>query len=213
MEAQNFQMSHIQLINGRLYWSNGGRQLVYLLIGLWLTFCVVGMINNGDHLWQQRISEIEGHLSLVCLALTLTTRSLDATFSGLMSQRRYLGLLTFAFALLHTWGAVLHVLGGSLENIWFLSLTMQVEVWLGLVGFIILILLTLTSNNWAIQLLGPNWKRLHKSILIASVLIFIHIIGIGVHYIFTIRTPITIGCTVALLWLADYIWHVRATAP
>jgi sulfoxide reductase heme-binding subunit YedZ len=48
-------------------------------------------------------------------------------------------------------------------------------IWLGLAGLTILMILTATSNNFAIRKLGgKNWKRLHRLAYAAAALLIYH---------------------------------------
>jgi methionine sulfoxide reductase heme-binding subunit len=186
-----------------------GPFLTWLLTGALLLLALAGWLDGDNHLWQQRLSEVQGHLSLACLFLTLVARQFDGLLPGLLRQRRSLGLLTFGFALLHTQQVIVHVLGGSLENMLFLSYPLQLGIWMGGIAGVLLTLLALTSHDWAVRGLGPFWKFLHKGVYLVAALILIHTIGIGVHYIFVVRTLSSLGYTAALLWVTESVWHIR----
>ena len=47
-------------------------------------------------------------------------------------------------------------------------------IWLGLLAYIIVLLLALTSSKWAKKLMGKNWKRLHRLIYIAAIAAVMH---------------------------------------
>lgn len=51
----------------------------------------------------------------------------------------------------------------------------------GFVAWIVILLLTLTSNLWSMRLLGPRWKRLHRLVYIAIILIVIHVVLLKWH--------------------------------
>jgi sulfoxide reductase heme-binding subunit YedZ len=51
---------------------------------------------------------------------------------------------------------------------------------IGMAGFLLLLPLALTSNNWSVRRLGPKWRQLHKLTYVAVVL------G-GVHFIWLVK--------------------------
>jgi len=47
-------------------------------------------------------------------------------------------------------------------------------IWFGMLAYIIVLLLALTSPKWAKKRMGKNWKKLHRFIHIAAVAAVIH---------------------------------------
>ncbi len=85
-------------------------------------------------------------------------------------RRRYFGVAAFSYAFAHT---VLYVVDmGSLPAVfaefWLLS------IWTGWLAFAILIPLALTSNDWALRVLGPVWKRLQRLVYAAALATLVH---------------------------------------
>ncbi|SPJ26559.1 protein-methionine-sulfoxide reductase heme-binding subunit MsrQ [Falsiruegeria mediterranea] len=115
----------------------------------------------------------ERALQLLILGLAVTPLR---RFTGLnlMKFRRAIGVLTFFYVLLHllVW-LVLDV--QILSQVW-ADILKRPYITIGMVGFVILLPLALTSNNWSIRKLGPKWRTLHKGAYVAAVL------G-GVHYV------------------------------
>ena len=54
------------------------------------------------------------------------------------------------------------------------AVTRQLFITVGLVGLLILGLLTVTSNRWAMRSLGKNWRRLHRLVYLAGGAVVIH---------------------------------------
>jgi sulfoxide reductase heme-binding subunit YedZ len=82
--------------------------------------------------------------------------------------RKPAGLWAFGFALLHI---LLYIRTAKLE---WLTVHMPFYLALGLVGIGILSLLAITSNRWAMQRLGKNWKRLHRLVYLAGMAVVTH---------------------------------------
>lgn len=111
-------------------------------------------------------------LLLAALAIT-PLRSVFGPARWLLSivpYRRALGVASFAYAALHTgvylerkWGADLIVKEG-----------LEAPLATGWVAFAIMLLLAVTSNDLSVRLLARSWKRLHRFVYAATILVFAH---------------------------------------
>ena len=114
-----------------------------------------------------------GEFALQLLVLGLAVTPLRR-FTGinLMKFRRAIGVMTFVYVLLHL-------------LVWlFLDVQILSEIWkdilkrpyitIGMVGFVVLLPLAVTSNNWSVRRLGPRWRKLHKLAYPAAVLGAVH---------------------------------------
>lgn len=153
-------------------------------IGLaWVGLVVWDYWTTGDHQAGQLISELQGHGALICFGLSLLSKPLEPILPGITQDRRWLGLTTFSFALMHTLTSVEHILGGRWDGISFLLPIFQVGAWLGVVALGLMAPLVLTSNQFSIRTLGKYWKKLHLWVYPAAILGVIHSIWVGVHYL------------------------------
>ena len=110
---------------------------------------------------------------LVTLGVTPARRMLD--WGELLVVRRMLGLWTFAWALIH----LLCFWAFEHDFVWLALLADGLRrpfVSVGIVGFVILAALALTSHKRAMRALGSRWKKLHRLIYVAAVLACIHFI-------------------------------------
>ena len=127
----------------------------------------------------QTLSIETGEWSLRCLLLTLTITPLRQML-GLIEiarLRRMIGLFTFFYATIHLLSWMAFILGFR----WFAIAEELVErpyITVGFLAYVILVLLGVTSTNTMIRKLGKNWKRLHKLIYLASLLVIIHLLWI-----------------------------------
>ncbi|MBZ9790364.1 protein-methionine-sulfoxide reductase heme-binding subunit MsrQ [Rhizobium sp. 3T7] len=84
-----------------------------------------------------------------------------------LRYRRALGLLTFYYALMHfTVYMVLDqalIIQAVVDDV-----VKRPFIMFGMAGFALLIPLALTSNNFSIRRLGPNWVRLHRLVYIVA---------------------------------------------
>ena len=88
----------------------------------------------------------------------------------LVPLRKWAGLWAFGFAGLH----VLMFFG---DYMWGKVWGREAFTYVGAVAMIILLVLALTSHRWAMRWLGRNWKRLHRLVYVAAVLVVIHAIN------------------------------------
>jgi sulfoxide reductase heme-binding subunit YedZ len=104
---------------------------------------------------------------LICLAMT----PLQSYFGwrGAIQLRKPTGLWSFGFALLH----VLFYIIGDIRLTWLAS-SIPLYIALGLLGLLILTALALTSNRWAMRRLGKYWKRLHRLVYLAGLIVVFH---------------------------------------
>lgn len=138
-------------------------------------------------------------LRLLTLSLAITPlRQLFPRLSWLIKFRRLLGLFAFFYATLHlmTWVALytgfdVNTMGADILKRRFITV--------GVLAWLLLFSLAVTSTNWAIRKLGgKRWNRLHKLVYLAAVC------GM-VHYWWQVKTgvltplPMTVVLTFLLL--------------
>ncbi len=175
-------------------------------IGLaWVGLVIWDYWTTGNHQAGQLISELQGHGALVCFGLLILSRPLEPILPGIIQDRRWLGLTTFAFALMHTLTSVEHILGGRWDGISFLLPIFQVGAWLGVVALGLMVPLVLTSNQFAIRTLGKYWKRLHLLVYPAAILGVVHSIWVGVHYLAAAWSGFKFANSLLLLMLAVFV--------
>lgn len=116
-----------------------------------------------------------GELALQLLILGLAITPLRR-FVGLnlMKFRRAIGVLTFAYVLLHllVW-LVLDV--QLLSQIW-ADILKRPYITVGMAAFLLMLPLAVTSNNWSVRRLGPAWRKLHKLVYPAAALGALHFV-------------------------------------
>ena len=154
--------------------------LVYLLLALPIPYLFYLGLTGG--LGREPIKALEheyGEMALklliVGLALTPLRRYVGVT---LIKFRRAIGVMTFFYVLAHflVW-AVLDV--QTLDRVW-ADIIKRLYITVGMAGFLCLIPLAATSNNWSVRKLGPKWRKLHRLTYLAVIL------G-GVHYIWLVK--------------------------
>lgn len=106
---------------------------------------------------------------LICLAMT--PLRIYFGWRSAIKLRKSAGLWCFGFAVVHIWFLI-----GDARFDWLSWLTLPVQpfITLGLIGIIILLALAVTSNRWAMRRLRKNWKRLHRLVYLAGMVVIFH---------------------------------------
>lgn len=92
---------------------------------------------------------------------------------NLIRYRRPVGLLAFAYAVLHVTVYVWMDQGLDVAAIW-KDIVKRPYITVGLLAFLILVPLAATSNNFSIRRLGPAWQRLHRWVYLAAAAAALH---------------------------------------
>ena len=117
---------------------------------------------------------------------------------NLIKFRRAIGLMTFYYILLHllVW-LVLDV--QILSQIW-ADILKRKYITIGMIAFVLMVPLAVTSNNWAVRKIGPvKWRRLHKATYAVAIM------G-AVHFLWLVKgiqlEPILYTCAIVVLLAA-----------
>ena len=155
-----------------------------------------------------------GMLTLIFLLLTLTVTPIRKLtgWNWLSHFRRMLGLFAFFYGTIHM--ATYDALYANFDIPTIITdVTRRRFIIAGVLAWLLLLPLALTSTNWAIRKLGgKNWNRLHK-------LVYLAIICGVIHYWWQVKpgvlAPMSITIIVAVLLLARPVlalWQKRRTA-
>lgn len=170
---------------------------------LWIVWLAV---SNG--LGPDPVKAIElrlGELGLQFLVAGLVITPLRWAGLNLIRFRRAIGLLAFFYVTMHllTWvildmGLRWDQMAADLVKRWYIII--------GMVAFLAMIPLAVTSNNIAIRRLGAGaWNRLHRLTYVAA-------LGGAIHYLMLVKAwpvePLVYLGVVVLLLLAR-LWHNR----
>jgi sulfoxide reductase heme-binding subunit YedZ len=147
--------------------------LVGLLPAPW--FLYLGLTGG---LGVEPIKALEHELGLFALQLLIAGLCVTPLrrFAGvnLIRFRRAIGVMAFTYVALHllVW-LVLDVQAPA--RIW-ADIVKRPYITIGMTGFLLLLPLALTSNNWSVRRLGPKWRQLHKFTYIAVLLGAVHFV-------------------------------------
>ncbi|AUZ63601.1 protein-methionine-sulfoxide reductase heme-binding subunit MsrQ [Citrobacter amalonaticus] len=158
----------------QITWLKVALHLAGLLPFLWLFWA----INNGG-LSADPVKDIQHFtgrtaLKFLLAALLVTPLARYAKQPLLIRTRRLLGLWCFAWATLHLTSYALLELG--IHNLGLLGreLITRPYLTLGIISWLILLALTLTSTQAAQRNLGKRWQFLHNFVYLVAILAPIH---------------------------------------
>jgi methionine sulfoxide reductase heme-binding subunit len=112
-------------------------------------------------------------LRFLCITLAITPIQKITKWRGMANYRQLFGLYAFFYGTLHLLAYLLidHALA------WPVIVADVVEssyIWFGLLAYIVIFLLAITSPNSAKKMMGKSWKKLHRFIYPASIAVIIH---------------------------------------
>jgi methionine sulfoxide reductase heme-binding subunit len=164
---------HARTINKALakvspWWVYG----VGLLPAAWYFY--LGAVNDLGANPIQSFEHLLGEWALRFLIATLLVTPIrDLTRINLFRFRRALGLLTFYYVLFHFLTYFILDRGMNLSVI-YVDIFKRPYIIIGMIAFISLIALAVTSNNRAIRAMGRAWGQLHRLVYLIAVLGVVH---------------------------------------
>jgi sulfoxide reductase heme-binding subunit YedZ len=176
-------------------------------IGAWIPLAWLIWAYNAHRLTVnpiQNATQRTGRYALILLVLCLAVTPLNTVLGwrGVVRVKRALGMYSFMYALIHV--LILSGVDYSFNfNYLWGDFSGKQYIWVGLAGFLILLLLASTGFHWAMKRLGKNWKRIHRLVYAAGVLVVLHYAWAKKGDIFRlqgdIRQPLIYGLLVILL--------------
>ena len=134
-------------------------------------------------------------LILLVLSLACTPVRILTGWTPVMRLRRPLGLYAFGYAGLHLLVFAGLDYGFNLSFIWE-EIVQRRFIQVGLIAFLILLPLAVTSTRRWIARLGKDWKRLHRMVYLAALLALLHFLWLVKG---DLRRPLVYAVVVVLL--------------
>ena len=134
-------------------------------------------------------------LILLVLSLACTPVHILFKFRPALKLRRPLGLYAFLYAALHGLTFVGLDYGFDPELV-LEEIVQRRFVQAGIVAFLLLVPLAITSTKGWVRRLGKNWKRLHRLVYLAAMIALLHFVWLAKG---DIRRPLAYGAVVVLL--------------
>ena len=144
---------------------------ILLLPALWM----LNAWRLGDLFYGETLhvtGEYSARLMMLAMAITPIRLMLpNARWPNwLLHRRRYIGIAAFIYALLHT----IVYLERKREPSLILDEAAEVAMWTGWLAFVIFLVLAVTSNDASVRWLKRSWKKLHRYVYAAALLVFAH---------------------------------------
>ena len=148
--------------------------LVVCLIPLLWLFLDIAFGNLGSNPIQAlHIRLGDWSLRFLCITLAVTPIQMMTRWRGMSDYRQMLGSYAFFYATLH----LLAYLVVDNNLMWSIIGTDIIEspyIWFGVVAYLIVFALAITSPKWVMKSMGKSWKKLHRLIYVSSIAAIIH---------------------------------------
>ncbi|URM29827.1 protein-methionine-sulfoxide reductase heme-binding subunit MsrQ [Pseudomonas frederiksbergensis] len=118
-----------------------------------------------------------GTLVLLLITLSMTPLQKLTGWPGWIAVRRQLGLWCFAYVVLHLSGYTAFILGFDWSQLG-IELRKRPYIIVGVLGFLCLLALAVTSNRYSQRRLGSRWKKLHRLVYVVLGLGLLHMLWI-----------------------------------
>jgi sulfoxide reductase heme-binding subunit YedZ len=150
-----------------------GTLLVCLIPVLWLLFDIAFDKLGSNPIQAVHIRLGDWTLRFLCLTLAITPIQTVTKWRGMSDYRQLFGLYTFFYASLHLLAYLLldHYLQWRLIGI---DIIESSYIWFGILAYIIIFLLAITTPKWVKKRTGKNWKKLHRFIYYAAGAALLH---------------------------------------
>ena len=151
-----------------------------------------------------------GIWALRFLILTLAVTPVRRIFrwNQAIQYRRMLGLFTFFYAFLHLLAYAVLDRYFDFAGVWE-DVAKRPFITAGMLAFVLMIPLAITSTKGWIRRLGRRWQLLHR-------LIYLSAIAAAVHYLWKVKimsgSPIYYAVIIGVLLTFRVVWHARAGA-
>lgn len=119
----------------------------------------------------------QGTLVLLLITLSMTPLQKLTGWPGWIVVRRQLGLWCFAYVVLHLSGYIAFILGFDWSQLG-IELRKRPYIIVGVLGFLCLLALAVTSNHYSQRRLGSRWKKLHRLVYVVLGLGLLHMLWI-----------------------------------
>jgi methionine sulfoxide reductase heme-binding subunit len=182
-----------------------GQYMLWLILAITgIGLCTQFLQGNAKY---GMLLHVSGETAVRFLVISLITSPIALLFPKtkvarwFLRNRRFFGVATFAYALLHT---VFYILENSFSKI--VDEFFSIGIFTGWIAFFIFIPLAVTSTNYAVKRMGKNWKKLQRWVYLATVLTIIHWALINAKHNHWI--PALVQFSPVILLSIYRIWHL-----
>lgn len=140
---------------------------------LWLVVDIAANNLGGNPIQALHIRLGDWALRFLWITLAITPLQTVTKWRGMTDYRQLLGLCAFFYATLHLL-VYLVVDQGMMWRAIAVDILESPYIWFGVLAYLIIFALAITSPKFAKKQMGKNWKKLHRLIYFASVAAIIH---------------------------------------
>lgn len=134
---------------------------------VWLIYDVIFLNLGSNPIEALHIRLGDWGLRFLLITLAITPIQTISRWRGMSDFRQLFGLMAAFYATLHV--IVFFVVDHALDGALILADIVESRfIWLGMLSYLILFFLALTSSKPAKKFMGKNWKKLHRLIYLAS---------------------------------------------
>lgn len=134
----------------------------------------VSLDNMGANLIQAlHIRLGDWSLRFLCITLVITPIQTITHWRGMSDYRRMFGLFTFVYATLHVL-AYLIIDNFFAWRIIGIDILESSYIWFGVIAYLIILALAVTTPIRSKKIMGKKWKKLHRFIYLAAVAAILH---------------------------------------
>ena len=159
------------------------KYLVWLILSAPFFMLIYGWRTGA--MFYGELVHASGELSARLLIITMAITPFRLMFpkarwpNWLLLRRRYLGVASFFYAMLHT---LIYVeRKQSLDLI--VKEGLEFSMWTGWIALAIFVVLALTSNDSSVRRLRRTWKKCHRWVYPAALLTFIHWVFVAFDFV------------------------------
>jgi sulfoxide reductase heme-binding subunit YedZ len=179
-----------------------------LMPGLWLAYRAFDGRLGANPVEDLLLTTGIWALRFLLISLSITPIRRLTGWHRVIQFRRMLGLYAFFYAAVHL--TIYLVLDQGLEFQFILAdVAKRRFITAGMVAFLLLVPLALTSTRAWIRRLGPRWQRLHR-------LAYICAIAASLHFLWKVKVvigePVYYAAALGVLLAFRFIWRLRTQA-
>lgn len=139
----------------------------------WLIYDIIALNLGANPIEALHIRLGDWGLRFLLITLAITPIQTISRWRGMSDFRQLFGLMSAFYASLHVivYLVVDHALALSLI---IADIIESRFIWLGMLAYLILFFLALTSSKSAKKMMGKNWKKLHRMIYLAAAASILH---------------------------------------
>ncbi len=148
-------------------------------------------------------------LRFMALTLAVTPVRRLTKWNQVIQYRRMLGLFTFFYAFLHLLTYAVLDRYFDFAGVWE-DVAKRPFITAGMIAFVLMVPLAITSTKGWIRRLGRRWQSLHR-------LIYLSAIAAAVHYLWKVKiiagSPVYYALLIGALLAFRIVWQIRTRRP